>query len=429
MVLSAGADPRTRSGPRVASRLWRAAPRRVPAWGNSAWASNCIGQRGISGYVASGMAMRTEVRVGIFVLFGLSMVGLVVFMIGDARHVFETKQTYHTSFADVQGLTRGSSVQMGGVTIGRITDVKYGEDPTSDAIRVDMSITTDAAVRIREDSVVTIEPKGMLGDKLVAITVGHPEAPQIPPGSTIPSTEGSGLMVQLSKMGEKASEVVGNLEKTTGTLAGEEFRDDMSASIKAIRNVVESMDQGDGYVPRLLHDRAEAEKLSNAISGLERATRRLEHLLAETNKAVAQVNNGPGFAHELLYGDQGTEAVAQVGNAAEQIALTLRGIREGDGLAHQLLYGGENSDSEKVIADLSAITGDLRFLVRQVREGKGTLGALMVDPSVYEDLKVLLGNVQRNEVLRALVRYSIKQDERTPRVQVRDPEPASAARK
>ena len=41
-----------------------------------------------------------------------------------------------------------------------------------------------------------------------------------------------------------------------------------------------------------------------------------------------------------------------------------------------------------------------------------------VDPSVYEDMKVVLGNVERNDVLRALVRYSIKQDEKKPGVQV-----------
>jgi phospholipid/cholesterol/gamma-HCH transport system substrate-binding protein len=34
-----------------------------------------------------------------------------------------------------------------------------------------------------------------------------------------------------------------------------------------------------------------------------------------------------------------------------------------------------------------------------------------VDPSIYEDIKSLVGNVERNQVLRALVRYSIKQDE------------------
>jgi phospholipid/cholesterol/gamma-HCH transport system substrate-binding protein len=60
-------------------------------------------------------------------------------------------------------------------------------------------------------------------------------------------------------------------------------------------------------------------------------------------------------------------------------------------------------------------------MVSGMREGKGTLGALMVDPSVYEDLKMLLGNIQRNQALRALVRYSIRRDG-APGVEVVDPE-------
>jgi hypothetical protein len=48
----------------------------------------------------------------------------------------------------------------------------------------------------------------------------------------------------------------------------------------------------------------------------------------------------------------------------------------------------------------------------------------MVDPSVYEDLKMLLGNVQRNQALRALVRYSIQRDDGPAGVEVVDPEAA-----
>jgi len=59
--------------------------------------------------------------------------------------------------------------------------------------------------------------------------------------------------------------------------------------------------------------------------------------------------------------------------------------------------------------------------VAGVKAGKGTVGALLVDPSVYEDMKLVLGNVQRNDVLRALVRYSIKQDEKKPAAEVKDP--------
>jgi phospholipid/cholesterol/gamma-HCH transport system substrate-binding protein len=57
------------------------------------------------------------------------------------------------------------------------------------------------------------------------------------------------------------------------------------------------------------------------------------------------------------------------------------------------------------------MTDDLRTIVANVKAGKGTVGALLVDPSVYEDIKAVIGNVERNQVLRAIVRYSIKQDE------------------
>ena len=44
--------------------------------------------------------------------------------------------------------------------------------------------------------------------------------------------------------------------------------------------------------------------------------------------------------------------------------------------------------------------------------------ALVTDPSIYDDLKRVLGNVERNSVLRALVRYSIKRDEDRPQAEV-----------
>ena len=62
--------------------------------------------------------------------------------------------------------------------------------------------------------------------------------------------------------------------------------------------------------------------------------------------------------------------------------------------------------------------------MKDIKEGKGTVGALLTDHSVYEDLKILLGNVGRNRSLRALVRYSISRDEQTGRVRDDAPPPA-----
>jgi phospholipid/cholesterol/gamma-HCH transport system substrate-binding protein len=116
----------------------------------------------------------------------------------------------------------------------------------------------------------------------------------------------------------------------------------------------------------------------------------------------------------LIYAEDGSKAAQEVGHAAEELAVTLKAVREGNGVAHDLLFGGEGSDrTREMLANLAMISSDLKGMSGQIKDGKGTLGALLNDPSVYEDLKVLLGNVQRNQVLRALVRYSIQADEKS----------------
>ena len=82
-----------------------------------------------------------------------------------------------------------------------------------------------------------------------------------------------------------------------------------------------------------------------------------------------------------------------------------------------------------MLSNLNQMSGDLKQIVADVKSGKGTLGALLVDPSVYEDLKVVLGNVERNKALRALVRYSIRRDGTQPGVEVRDPSPSAVGAK
>src|SRR5690606_25173544 len=119
--------------------------------------------------------------------------------------------------------------------------------------------------RIRQDSVATIEPKGMLGDKMLAITVGDPTLPAVPARGEIAAGKADGILSRLGEMTTQASNVVGNLEKTTGTLADEGFREDLSESASSIRKLLKALDEGEGSVPRLLHDPAEGEKLSRAL--------------------------------------------------------------------------------------------------------------------------------------------------------------------
>ncbi len=371
------------------------------------------------------MATRIEVKVGAFVLVGLIAMGLVVFLIGDERSMFESTDPYAAVFDDVEGLKRGSPVQIGGVDVGSVTEVQHSSDPNDPRVHVSFDVVQRAQGRIRTDSVITISAKGLLGDKMLQISVGSLDKPAVPPGQVIAAGEKGGLMQNLERLGQKADGVMTNLEKTTGSLAEDQFQKDVKGTAQSLRNILQKLDQGDGYGAKLLGDPDEAKKLSETLSSLERTSGELNRTLRSVNGILGRIERGPGFAHDVIYGDTPTKALTQFGDAAGELAATLRGVREGNGVAKSLIYGDDQS--QQIVGNVSAMTGDLRRIVADVRAGKGTVGALLVDPSVYEDLKMVLGNVERNQVLRALVRYSIKRDEKAPSVEIADPAPPPKA--
>jgi phospholipid/cholesterol/gamma-HCH transport system substrate-binding protein len=360
------------------------------------------------------MASYRNIKVGVFMLIGLFVFGLVIFLIGEERQLFSSKNEYLVTFRDVEGLRRGSPVSMGGVTVGSVSGVAYSSDPKDPTIYVTLSIVASEATRIREDSVATITAKGLLGDKMISITVGSPEKKVLEPGQTIRSKEGGDLTEALTRLGgvaEQVERVVTNLETTTKSLADQELHRDIKEATNSLNNIFKSLDQGDGYAARILHDPKEADRVSQLISNLQRTSSEISHAAQGVNTIVTRIQQGPGFAHDVIYSKGPSRAIDQIGGAADEFRLTLKGIREGNGIAHSVVYGDEKSG--ELMANLNEMSADLKKIVADVRAGKGTVGALLVDPSVYEDVKLLLGNVGRNKALRALVRYSITQDEKS----------------
>jgi phospholipid/cholesterol/gamma-HCH transport system substrate-binding protein len=95
-------------------------------------------------------------------------------------------------------------------------------------------------------------------------------------------------------------------------------------------------------------------------------------------------------------------------------------VRGGKGLLHAILYdpaGGKlvnnlsvaSGSLDDLMKDLSSTAKSADNIVKKVERGEGTLGAIVNDPTVYEDLKVILGGAKRSTIIKALVRYTIKQ--------------------
>lgn len=351
--------------------------------------------------------MTRELKVGLFVIVGLVLTMVGVFLIGNTTRLWDAKVDYRAAFSDVAGLKPGAPVRMGGLDVGSVISVGYDKDLGDTRIFVRMSIVKAQAARIRIDTAATVVNKGLLGDKMIQLSVGSPNAPPLDPKTLIPSEEPADMFSAANKVAAAAEEAIRHLQPLTQSLADPRLTEDIKGSAADIHALLDALVRGDGAIHRLLFDRREAERVDALLDDFDRSAAHLDVVLADVEDAANRVRQGPGIAHALIYDGEMSKEVA---GSMSEIHEDLRAIREGNGLAHAVLYG--DTSSQHVMSNVNAMSDDLRAIVAGVREGKGTLGALLVDPTIYEDLKATVGNVERNEVLRAFVRYSIKADER-----------------
>jgi phospholipid/cholesterol/gamma-HCH transport system substrate-binding protein len=348
-----------------------------------------------------------KIKVGIFVLVGLALLTLVIFMIGEDTHLWQSKLTFIAPFKDVQGLKTGGPVRLGGVDIGTVEAVGYDGKSSDMRIFVRLAIVKAEAQRVRQGSVAHISNKGLLGDKMVEITVPDPSAPPAADKSELKTEEAGDIMAQVNDISAQVKRTLDNIENATRGFGDPHFGEDIRKTAEDLRIILDGIARQDGAMHRLFLDPAEGDRLDRTIDNANASLLRLSTLLGEASAVTSQVRTGPGIAHALVYDGELSRNTA---GTVDEIHKDLVAIREGNGVAHALVYGDDQT--QHVMGNLSKMSDDVRAIVADVRAGKGTIGGLLVDPSVYEDLKSAVGNVERNQVLRALVRYSIRADEK-----------------
>ena len=89
----------------------------------------------------------------------------------------------------------------------------------------------------------------------------------------------------------------------------------------------------------------------------------------------------------------------------DKIVAAFADEKRGDFL-HTLIY------DEQFAADVRSFSSNLAEVSRMIREGEGSIGALVVDPSVHDALKGVLGEAERSRFVRSAVRYMIEEKEK-----------------
>ena len=378
--------------------------------------------------MANHQDIRLRFRVGLFVGGSLILFMAFVLVIGSQSRFFERRYTLRTSFADVQGLITGAPVRLAGVAVGTVTQIAFSGDPANPRLRVEMAVDQHFQDQIRADSVATIGTIGLVGDKILEITVGNAGARVLESGEEVRSVDprdythfvdkGALLLDQVTKTAETLNRVLVGFQ-------GGDSQEDLTATLRSVRRTLAAVEKGPGLLHTLIYGKEGATlvaDLGQAASSLRTVASRLEAgegllgVLTQKDSALLKtleadlrkleqildaVQRGEGTLHALIYGTEGPALMKHLGEAAA----SLQGLAGRLDRVASVLERGEGVGT--LLTDLKGAAASLRTVTGRLERGEGTLGALLDDPTVYEDLSRLLRGAERSALLRSLIRSTI----------------------
>jgi phospholipid/cholesterol/gamma-HCH transport system substrate-binding protein len=199
-----------------------------------------------------------------------------------------------------------------------------------------------------------------------------------------------------------------DLRQAVAGYSDPKIRENLASFIASVAAIASEVRSGQGTLHALVYDPKTTQEFKTLMVRISNVASRLDGAVTEVETFLHEARESNGAIHALVYDKKGAQLVTELGAAAGELAGLIHDAKTSkNGAVHQLVYG----DAQGLFANLGGAAADLKVVTSKIRSGEGTVGGLINDPTVYESLREILGNIKRNRILRALVRMSISNGE------------------
>jgi phospholipid/cholesterol/gamma-HCH transport system substrate-binding protein len=282
------------------------------------------------------------IGVGVFVVGGMVIFALGLFMIGDRRFLFDDLFMVNAEFAQVAGLRDGAAVRVNGMEAGEVLDIDIPPSPAG-RFRVRMRLREEVRTLVRTDSVASIRTDGIVGGRYVQIEAGSESSAAVDDGGAIKARE----PFDFADLLDQGTKTIVNVNLTI-----EELRSHLNEVVGLVRVTATNANEL-------------VTSVSNDLTSISRSGRRLSE---ETTRIVEGIRAGRGTIGKLVNDDELYTRVAGIAAEAEQAARTARIAADGARSAIARLQESGSSDGA-----VQSIVGELRQTLSSTRDAMANL--------------------------------------------------------
>ncbi len=263
---------------------------------------------------------KTNVFVGIFITIALVLMATGLFLIGNQHKAFRRHLDLYTELANVDGIAKGAKVRVDGMDGGQVEKIDIPSKPSS-KFRIKLQVDDRLHGLIRNNSIVTVETEGIVGDKFLLIHEGDDQSPVAPANSTLRSKE----PLELSKLLEQANCVITQANTTMVDVRGrlDGALDAVTTTVNNTNGIVTDLRHGRGAAGVLLEDPETAANVKQiAVTGRQ-ATENVNTATVRVNDLLQDFQSRQLFAKAQQTLDNANGAAQQLNQTSQQLNQTM----------------------------------------------------------------------------------------------------------
>jgi len=364
----------------------------------------------------------SQLRVGIFVLVGLLILGFLILNSTGDLNPFEKKLHLKARFPTADGLRDGAEVVLAGVHIGKVERVTLLPPGSPEEAKVEAILLVDQKLdgqpiseRIRTDSMAQLVATSLLAnDKMINISPGTFKGSPVSENHVLESkaamsinqlTEtGTELLQQINKLATPANEILtkaNNGEGTLGRIVNDEslYRNldatvvETRATMLRLQNTIDKINRGEGSAGKLLNDPELYNNLNSTVTKLDAISSDLR---------AGRGTAGKFLTDERLYDDLRSAigdlraSTAKINGVADDFRSITNDLQAGRGTAGKLLKDDRlYEDARNTIARFNTTTEKFNLIIDNAQNGRGTIGKLLTDETLYNNINQTTSNINQ----------------------------------
>ena len=282
------------------------------------------------------MKIANETKVGILAAFSIALL-IIGYNFLKGNSIFSSETLLYARYSRVDGLAISKPVLINGFQIGRVDKL---------VLQPDGSILATLRIKgkydIPKSSIARLESTDLLGSKAIVMSLGSGKD-YAQEGDTLNSKVEKNLMETVQPVQKKAEMIIGKMDSiltSVNSILNPDFQKNVNKSFNSI---------------------------AGTLASLEGTSKKVDGLVGSESKRIAAIlANAESISSNLKNNNERINAIlGNINKITDQVAA---------------------ANFKQTIDNANKAVADLQGIVSKVNDGKGTLGLLVNDTKMYDNL-------------------------------------------